>query len=60
MRLPYFGSGPGRLYLYCFLSSPDSFEQVIEHGDTDTIANMAGALRGARLGDEALPTLVRR
>ncbi|MBS2033998.1 ADP-ribosylglycohydrolase family protein [bacterium] len=46
--------------LYCFLFSPNSFEQVVHHsvflgGDTDTIASMAACLSGAYLGEKALP-----
>ncbi|MFN8613147.1 MAG: ADP-ribosylglycohydrolase family protein [Vulcanimicrobiota bacterium] len=46
--------------LYCFLASPDRFEQVVQSavflgGDTDTIASMAGALAGAWLGPSAIP-----
>lgn len=46
--------------LYCFLSSPQAFEPVIEQavflgGDTDTIASMAGSFSGALLGETALP-----
>jgi ADP-ribosylglycohydrolase len=46
--------------LYSFLSSPDSFWDAVctaiaVGGDTDTLAAMAGALAGARLGAGALP-----
>lgn len=45
---------------YCYLANPDSFEKSVTDaifvgGDTDTLAAMAGALSGARLGLEALP-----
>ena len=52
--------------LYAFLRNPDSYWDTISTaiavgGDTDTLAAMAGALAGARLGAAALPTeLVRR
>ena len=44
----------------CFASSPDSFMDAVTRavglgGDTDTIAAMAGAMVGARLGSGALP-----
>lgn len=44
----------------CFALTPDSYDDVVGHavqlgGDTDTIAAMAGALAGARLGVRALP-----
>jgi poly(ADP-ribose) glycohydrolase ARH3 len=47
--------------LYCFLVRPMSFLAVMcgavrLGGDTDTIASMAGALSGAYLGEEALPS----
>jgi poly(ADP-ribose) glycohydrolase ARH3 len=47
--------------LYCFLAHPDSFTDCVLTavnlgGDTDTIAAMAGALAGARLGAQAIPT----
>jgi poly(ADP-ribose) glycohydrolase ARH3 len=46
--------------LYCFLRHPDSYADAIHQavfigGDTDTIASMAGALSGARLGVGAIP-----
>lgn len=46
--------------LYAFLRTPDDWWEVIctaieVGGDTDTLAAMAGALAGARLGSEALP-----
>jgi poly(ADP-ribose) glycohydrolase ARH3 len=45
----------------CFARSPQSFESTIGQaillgGDTDTIAAMAGALSGAYLGAEAIPS----
>ncbi len=47
--------------LYAFLRHPDSFAGAVLYairlgGDTDTIASMAGALAGAYLGEEAIPT----
>lgn len=44
----------------CFALTPQSYEQTIGNaillgGDTDTIAAMAGAISGARLGRRALP-----
>jgi ADP-ribosylglycohydrolase len=47
--------------LYSFLRSPDDYWTTIctairIGGDTDTLAAMAGAVAGARLGREALPT----
>jgi poly(ADP-ribose) glycohydrolase ARH3 len=46
--------------IYCFLCHPDSFRDTIRlaislGGDTDTIAAMAGAIAGARLGERAIP-----
>lgn len=46
--------------LYAFLRSPDDYWETIctaigVGGDTDTMAAMAGAISGARLGAEALP-----
>lgn len=46
--------------LLSYLRSPDSFVEVVRFaislgGDTDTIASMAGALCGARVGEEGLP-----
>lgn len=46
--------------LYCFLRSPESFEEAIKFalavgGDTDSIAAMTGALSGAYLGATAIP-----
>ena len=45
----------------CFGLTPDSYEHTIGNaillgGDTDTIAAMAGALSGAYLGQQAIPT----
>ena len=47
--------------LYAFLRHPDSFAGTVLYairlgGDTDTIASMTGALSGAYLGEEAIPT----
>jgi poly(ADP-ribose) glycohydrolase ARH3 len=47
--------------IYCFLRHADCYADVIHHavfigGDTDTIACMAGAISGAYLGAEAIPT----
>jgi ADP-ribosylglycohydrolase len=47
--------------LYSFLRSPDDYWQTIctaieVGGDTDTLAGMAGAMAGARVGLAALPT----
>jgi poly(ADP-ribose) glycohydrolase ARH3 len=46
--------------LTCFAFAPDSYEDVVSRAiamgnDTDTLAAMAGALSGARLGAGALP-----
>lgn len=46
--------------LACFLSTPDSFRSVVRRaiatgGDTDTVAAMAGALAGARVGLSGIP-----
>jgi ADP-ribosylglycohydrolase len=46
--------------LYAFLRSPDDYWETIctaigVGGDTDTMAAIAGAISGARLGAEALP-----
>ncbi len=46
--------------LYAFVRSPDDYWETIcvaigAGGDTDTMAAMAGAISGARLGAEALP-----
>ena len=45
----------------CFAGSPDCYAEVIcraigQGNDTDTLAAMAGAISGARLGIEAIPT----
>ena len=45
----------------CFSLWPDDYEQVITNaillgGDTDTIAAMAGAISGARLGVDGIPS----
>jgi len=45
----------------CFAASPDSYQEcvcaaVMLGGDCDTIAAMAGAISGARLGIEAIPS----
>lgn len=47
--------------LYAFLRSPDDYWEVVctaimVGGDTDTTAAMAGALAGARVGQDGLPT----
>ena len=47
--------------IYSFLAHPDSFVQAILHaiglgGDTDTIAAMVGAISGAYLGFESIPS----
>ena len=47
--------------LYCFLAKPDSFAQAVLYaislgGDTDTIGAMTGAISGAHLGIEAIPS----
>jgi poly(ADP-ribose) glycohydrolase ARH3 len=47
--------------LFCFLCQPHDFRTAVLYavslgGDTDTIASMAGAISGAHLGAEALPT----
>ena len=47
--------------IYCFLSQPHSFAQAILYaislgGDTDTIAAMTGAISGAYLGFESIPS----
>ena len=46
--------------LYAFLRSPDDYWETIctaigVGGDTDTMAAIAGAISGARLGVAALP-----
>ena len=45
----------------CFAGSPDSYTEVISRAigqgnDTDTLAAMAGAISGARLGIKAIPS----
>jgi poly(ADP-ribose) glycohydrolase ARH3 len=47
--------------LYAFLRHAASFPQAVAYaislgGDTDTIASMAGALAGAHLGEQAIPS----
>jgi poly(ADP-ribose) glycohydrolase ARH3 len=47
--------------IYCFLSQPKSYKDTVVYaislgGDTDTIAAMAGAISGAYLGIEAIPS----
>jgi poly(ADP-ribose) glycohydrolase ARH3 len=47
--------------LYCFLRQPQSYKDTVIDavslgGDTDTIAAMAGAISGAYLGIEAVPS----
>ncbi|MCL0094487.1 ADP-ribosylglycohydrolase family protein [Dehalococcoidales bacterium] len=47
--------------IYCFLKQPKSYKDCILYalslgGDTDTIAAMAGAISGAYLGVEAIPS----
>ncbi len=47
--------------IYCFLRHPFSFKEAIVEavslgGDTDTIASMTGALSGAWLGMESIPS----
>jgi ADP-ribosylglycohydrolase len=49
--------------LYAFLRSPDDYWETVctaigIGGDTDTVAAMAGAMGGARLGPEALPAAI--
>jgi poly(ADP-ribose) glycohydrolase ARH3 len=46
----------------CFTVSPDSYEEIIARAislgdDTDTVAAMAGAIAGAHLGIEGVPSL---
>ena len=46
--------------LYCFLRSPDDYWETVltaigVGGDVDTVAAMAGAMAGARLGEGAVP-----
>lgn len=45
----------------CFANSPDSYTETISHAiglgdDTDTLAAMAGAISGARLGISGIPS----
>jgi len=47
--------------IYCFLRQPRSYKDTVIYaislgGDTDTIAAMAGAISGAYLGIEAIPS----
>jgi poly(ADP-ribose) glycohydrolase ARH3 len=47
--------------IYCFLRQPQSYKDTVVYaislgGDTDTIAAMAGAISGAYLGIEAIPS----
>ncbi|MDM8544832.1 ADP-ribosylglycohydrolase family protein [Desulfococcaceae bacterium HSG9] len=47
--------------LFCFLANSDSYADTIQAavfagGDTDTIAAMAGAIAGAHLGEQAIPS----
>jgi poly(ADP-ribose) glycohydrolase ARH3 len=47
--------------IYCFLRQPQSYKDTVIYaislgGDTDTIAAMAGAISGAYLGMEAMPS----
>jgi len=47
--------------IYCFLRQPQSYKGTVTYaislcGDTDTIAAMAGAISGAYLGIEAIPS----
>lgn len=47
--------------IYCFLKQPQSYKDTVIYaislgGDTDTIAAMAGAISGAYLGIEAIPS----
>lgn len=47
--------------IYCFLRQPQSYKDTVIYaislgGDTDTIAAMAGAISGAYLGIEAIPS----
>jgi len=47
--------------LYCWLRTPNDFRCIIESavalgGDSDTVAAIAGAIAGARLGPESIPT----
>jgi poly(ADP-ribose) glycohydrolase ARH3 len=50
--------------IWCFLRNPESFVDtalcaIIVGGDTDTIASMACAISGARLGERAIPEIWR-
>jgi poly(ADP-ribose) glycohydrolase ARH3 len=50
--------------IWCFLRNPDSFVEAVlcaitVGGDTDTIASMACAISGARLGEAAIPEIWR-
>jgi poly(ADP-ribose) glycohydrolase ARH3 len=50
--------------IWCFLRNPDSFVEtalcaITVGGDTDTIASMACAISGARLGEAAIPEIWR-
>jgi ADP-ribosylglycohydrolase len=47
--------------LYCFLKYPDNYLDAVctaisAGGDTDTTAAMTGAISGARLGLDAIPS----
>lgn len=47
--------------IMCFVDAPDSYAETIRRaigqgGDVDTLAAMAGALSGARLGMDGIPT----
>ncbi len=47
--------------LYCWANSPNDFRQSIENavllgGDTDSVAAITGAISGAHLGSEHIPT----
>jgi len=47
--------------IYCFLRQTQSYEDTVIYaislgGDTDTIAAMAGAISGAYLGIETIPS----
>jgi poly(ADP-ribose) glycohydrolase ARH3 len=67
-ELALLGNGVPALYsvvtaITCFAFSPDSFEDVLTDaiflgGDTDTIAAMACAMSGARLGIDGVPRLL--
>jgi poly(ADP-ribose) glycohydrolase ARH3 len=50
--------------IWCFLSNPESFVEtslcaITGGGDTDTIASMACAISGARLGESSIPEIWR-